>query len=75
MCLFSMRSDDKNILLKGLSGLFAQPLDIGRIASRAHGTSVVWRKLLLLDLDLRVIAGHEYGSTGFPTCQTRAISP
>lgn len=60
-------------LLQSLSSLRGQPLDVCRIASRAHGTGVVRGELLLLDLDLRVVAGHEYGGARLATCQARTV--
>jgi len=47
-------------LLKSLASLLAQPLQIGRIATRTHGACVVGGELLLLDFDFGMVAGHQY---------------
>ena len=41
-----------NSLLQSLASFLAQALHVCRVTTRTHGSSIVWRKLLLLNLNL-----------------------
>lgn len=54
-------------LLQSMTSLLAQSLQIRRVTTRTHSTSIIWRELFLLDLNFGMVTRHEYGGTRLPT--------
>ena len=64
-----------NSLLQSLTGLFAQSLQISRVPTWAHSTSIVGREFFLLDLDFWMVTRHKYGGAGLPTGHAGTFRP
>ncbi len=48
----------QHLLLKGLSGLLAQSLEVCGIAARTHGSRVVGREFFFFDFNFWVISRY-----------------
>lgn len=54
-------------LLQSMTSLLAQSLQIRRVTTRTHSTSIIRRELFLFDLNFGMVTRHEYGGTRLPT--------